>query len=64
MRTLKALLKKEMKELASTYKLLVVPIATILLMVTYPISLKLLPTLLKGELPEAVIKEIPNSYNK
>ena len=59
MRTYKALLKKEMKELASTYKLLVVPIATILLMVTYPISMKLLPTLLKGELPEVVIKEIP-----
>lgn len=55
----KALLKKEMKELASTYKMLVVPIATIILMVSYPISIKLLPTLLKGELPEAVINEIP-----
>lgn len=59
MRTFKALLKKEMKELASTYKMLVVPIATIILMVSYPISMKLFPTLLKGELPEAVINEIP-----
>ena len=59
MRTFKALLKKEMKELASTYKMLVVPIATIILMVSYPISMKLLPTLLKGEFPEAVINEIP-----
>lgn len=39
--------------------MLVVPIATILLMVSYPISTKLLPILLKGEFPEAVIKEIP-----
>lgn len=59
MRTFKALLKKEMRELASTYKMLVVPIATIILMVSYPISTKLLPTLLKGEFPEAVINEIP-----
>lgn len=59
MRIFKALLKKELKELLSTYKLIVVPIATILLMVSYPISMKLYPTLLKGELPDAVIKAIP-----
>lgn len=59
MKIFKALLKKEIKELLSTYKLLVVPIAIILLMVSHPISMKLLPTILKGELPEAVIKEIP-----
>lgn len=53
------LFKKEMREFLRTYKLLIVPIATILVMVMHPISLKLLPILLESELPEGMVIEVP-----
>ncbi|USK71001.1 ABC transporter permease [Peribacillus asahii] len=53
------LLKKEMNELVSSHKLLIVPIVSIILMITYPISIKLLPTLLERELPKGATVDIP-----
>ncbi|MGX2958788.1 ABC transporter permease [Peribacillus sp. JNUCC 23] len=51
--------QKEWKELMGTYKIIFVPIAFAVLMISFPISMKLLPDLLAREMPEGAVIEIP-----
>lgn len=51
--------KKEIREQWKSYKILFVPVVFIILMVTQPISMKLLPTLLKNEMPKGAVIHIP-----
>lgn len=54
-----SMFQKEWKELKSTYKFIFVPIAFAILMISFPISMKLLPDLLASEMPEGAVIEIP-----
>lgn len=51
--------QKECKELMGTYKIIFVPIAFAIVMISFPISMKLLPDLLASEMPEGAVIEIP-----
>ena len=58
MNVYKTLLLKEWRELLASYKLLIVPAAFLVLMLSYPISMKILPDLLESEMPEGVTIEM------
>lgn len=55
------MMKKEWKELLSSYKILFVPIVFTILMMMQPITMKMLPDIIEGAsgLPEGTVIEIP-----
>ena len=56
-----AMLWKEWLELKRSYKLIIVPFAFAIIMVTLPITMKLLPTLIQQDLPEGTVLVVPES---
>ncbi|WP_051405070.1 ABC transporter permease [Bacillus cihuensis] len=59
MTTFISMFQKEWKELMCTYKIIYVPIAFAILMISFPLSMKLLPDLLASEMPKGAVIEIP-----
>ena len=55
------MLKKECLELKRTYKLIIMPVAYVIIMLTLPIVMKILPDLIEQDLPEGTVIEIPES---
>jgi ABC-2 type transport system permease protein len=53
------MLKKEIYEFIKMHKILIVPISFIFLMVSQPIAMKLLPKIIKNELPKDAVIHIP-----
>lgn len=55
------LIRKEFKEIISTYKIVILPIAFIFITIMVPISMKLLPEIIKssGDLPKGTIINMP-----
>ncbi len=56
-----AMLWKEWIELKRSYKVIIVPFAFAIIMVTLPITMKLLPTLIQQDLPEGAVISVPES---
>ena len=56
-----AMLWKEWLELKRSYKLIIVPFAFAIIMVTLPITMKLLPSLIEQDLPEGTVIVVPES---
>ncbi|WP_455662620.1 ABC transporter permease [Pradoshia sp.] len=56
-----AMLWKEWLELKRSYKLIIVPFAFAIIMVTLPITMKLLPALIEQDLPEGTVIVVPES---
>ena len=55
------MLRKEWLELKRSYKFIIMPIAYLIIMLTLPIVMKLLPDLIEQDLPKGTIIEIPES---
>lgn len=56
-----AMLWKEWLELKRSYKMIIVPFAFAIIMVTLPITMKLLPSLIQQDLPEGTVIVVPES---
>ena len=55
------MLKKEWLELKRSYRLVILPIAYTIIMVTLPIIMKMLPDLIEQDLPKGTVIQIPES---